>query len=101
MLNFASESTFHGVNFIFGENRTKCVRYFWFFVSALSFCGFSFYFYNSYFKYQYEPDIAMRRKEKFGINFPSAAMTICPKIITKENIMNDQVSFEGLLNISS
>lgn len=82
MESFASDSTIHGVNYIFGENRGKIVRIFWLLLLIASFGGFCFYFQYSYLKYSFAPDIAMKREEKHAVNFPMAAITFCPKIIT-------------------
>lgn len=79
MKSFASDSTIHGVSFIFGEHRNKFSRFLWLFLLFSSFCGFSFYISSSYSKYRFTPDIAMRRMERNASDFSMSAITICPK----------------------
>lgn len=96
MKSFASESTIHSLNYIFGENRHKSVRAFWFLLFLTSFSGFSFYLYISYLKLQIIPDISMRRDEKSATNYPMAAITICPKVF----LSSDYVEMISSSNMS-
>lgn len=83
MKNFAGDSTIHGVNFIFGENRGKFTRFLWLLLLFTSLCGFFYYFKFGYSKWQFTPDIAMRSQERNIRDFPMPAITICPRIFAK------------------
>lgn len=102
MKNFASESSIHGVNYIFGENRSKFVRFFWIFLLLGSACGLSYYIINSYRRWQIIPDIAMRREERSTVDFPMPAITFCPRLFAKNNLANySRVFNEQSMKITS
>lgn len=86
MISFASDSTIHGVNLIFGENRSKFVRVFWFIILLASFCGFCFYFKHSYEKFIYSPDIAVKMRDRNFKDFPMPALTFCPMLFIRDKI---------------
>lgn len=97
MHTFASESTIHGVNFIFGENRSWFVRILWVLLVIISFCGFSYYFQVAFLKWQISPDIAMKSREKSSKELPMPAITICPSLFARD----DLITFEKVMNIFS
>ena len=83
---FAEDSTIHGINFIFGEDRNKFVRILWFFVLLASFCGFCFYFKYSYEKFTSSPDIAVKMRDRNFKDFPMPALTFCPMLFVRDTV---------------
>lgn len=101
MENFTAESTIHGINYIFGEGRHKFVRISWILLLLTSICGFSIYFYNSFTKWQFTPDIAMKQEERSTREFPMPAITFCPRFFSKNNLANYSSIFQPTANITS
>lgn len=86
--NFASECTIHGVNFIFGQSNSKLVRFWWFSCLFLSFIGFIYYFYLAYHKWTFSPEILMRIRDQKSSEIAAPAITICPRIFARDNLIN-------------
>lgn len=82
MSNFSAESSIHGVNLVFNKNKSKFVRISWCLLLVLSFCGNLYYLYNSFIKFKFSPDIAIKKIERKSTDFPMSALTFCPKIFT-------------------
>lgn len=101
MQNIALNSTIHGVSYIFDKERSKIGRITWIILLIASFCGFSFYFYNSYMKFQFSPDIAMKREEKLANNYSAAALTICPNMFYRMDFREHKEIIFGDLNAES
>lgn len=78
----------HGFDFIFGENRYKSTKILWTFLIFLSFCGFSFYVYEIRQKWELSPDIITTIKGGKLNEFPSPALSICPNIFARKNLVN-------------
>lgn len=89
MQNLAADSTVHGINYIFGENRSKFSRVFWTLLFLTSTGGFLFYAHINYVKWQYSPEIAIRRIEKNASEFPMAALSYCARIIPIKHLPDD------------
>lgn len=83
MVSFTSESTIHGVTYIFGENRSIFVRIFWICLFILSIFGLFYYIHGSYIKWLIAPDIITKSRLRDVTEFPSIAFTICPSIMSR------------------
>lgn len=53
MGNFSNETSIHGVKYILSPDTQKVLRIFWSVALFVSFCGFSYYFYTAYTKWQF------------------------------------------------
>lgn len=88
MLKFSTDSSIHGINFIFNSSHNKFIKIFWISALLLSFCGFSFYIREAYIKWQFTPDIMMITRELPSKDFPMPAVTFCPFPYVKRVEMN-------------
>lgn len=86
--NFASDSSIHGIKFIFSEDHNKYGKIFFTILLLASICGFSFYIINAYSRWQIIPDVAMRQEQKNINDYPIPAITICPRYFGMDNLSN-------------
>jgi hypothetical protein len=80
---FITETTIHGVNFIFNSNHSKSVRIFWGVAFILSFFGFGYYVFNAFVKLTINPDVIMKVSQRPMYEIPFPAITICHLILNE------------------
>lgn len=95
MLKPSSDSSIHGIKFILNPHHNEFIKIFWIFSIFISFCGFSFYIREAYIKLQFTPDIMMRTSEKLSSDFPMPAVTICPNLFAKNDLVNVADIYNG------
>lgn len=99
MQKFSFECSIHGINFVFGENRSKFVRILWLIFLLSSFSGFFYYSYVAYVKYYFAPDIAVRIRDRIAGDFPEPAVTICSTVLSTNNYLaSPRRSFKAFFN---
>lgn len=97
MNNFGTDSSIHGVKFIFASNQSKYVRILWIFLLLTSTCCFFYYINLAYTKWRLYPEISIKITEKPMKDFPMPAITICPMIFGRDNVTN----YESLRKLSN
>lgn len=86
MVSFASKGSIHGLNYIFGRNRSISVRIFWSCLFIFSIFGVTHFILIAYVKWQTDPfTIVIKRHIKNIEDYPKFAVTICPEIISSNN----------------
>lgn len=90
-----------GFKYIFGQNKTKSTKIFWSFSILLSLCGFFYYLHPAWIKLMITPEIRMKTIEKKVANFPWPAITICPNIFARRDLINfDYSTFSTIKNFT-
>jgi amiloride-sensitive sodium channel len=84
---FASESSLHGVNFVFNGNRRMATRVFWILSLAISLISFGYYAGNGYRKWLIEPDISTNMRRALVKEIPYPAITICTPLFGRSELV--------------
>lgn len=101
MPSLTSESSIHGVNFIFNSNYSKYSRFFWSFSLFCSFLGFIYYIHIAFAKYHTNPDVVQKVSQRplFEIPFPS--VTVCSPAFGRRSIVEFRDINENFYFISN
>lgn len=95
MSSFSSESTIHGVGFIFGSSRSLLTRIFWIIWFFLSLLGLVYYIYISTAKWLVIPDLVLRVSQRSMREFPFPAITLCSPVFAKRSIVDFHITEES------
>lgn len=88
MLSFSSNSTIHGINFIFNKSQSRISRIFWSVALTCSFLGFCYYIYEATNKLHLYPDIVLKVTQRPLSELPFPAVTVCTPIFSLRNFAN-------------
>jgi hypothetical protein len=83
---YASNSSIHGVKYIFGSSRK--FRIFWAIAFILSIFGMSYYAYGVYRKFTISPDIGLTVHLISIREIPFPAITICSPLFARDSLAN-------------
>lgn len=83
-----SESSIHGVNFIFNSRTSKFSRFFWSFALFTSFLGFSYYIFIAYMKFHFNPDVVLKISQRPLYDIPFPAFTICSPVVARRSVFS-------------
>lgn len=88
MPSFASESSIHGIKFIFTSSHSKLSRFFWFLAFICSFSGFCYYIYGAVIKLKINPDVVLKITQRPMRELPFPAVTICTPVFCKREFFD-------------
>lgn len=93
----STESSIHGIRYIFTSTHSKFTRIFWTFSFLLSICGFCFYLHTSYVKTFINPNFATRVVQKLSRDIPFPAVTICTNMFARDKLVDIREYFKVAL----
>jgi hypothetical protein len=91
---FGKFSSIHGIEHILTSKNSKFRRIFWLFAILISICGFAYYVYSSYRRLMIDPETVMKATDRNSRDFPAPAVTVCPGLFAKSEMVNLTKSFE-------
>jgi hypothetical protein len=86
--SFVSDSSIHGIRFIFDGQSHRYARTFWCVAFVLSILGFGFYVQGVYEKWSSNPDIAMKNQWLAIREIPFPAITICLPLFARNGMQS-------------
>lgn len=99
MSSFSSESSIHGIHFIFTSSHSIVTRVFWSVALIFSFCGFFYYLNMAHTKWYIRPDVALKVSQRPMKEIPFPAVTLCSPVFAKRSLANFRMENESLAGI--
>lgn len=90
MQQFGEQSSIHGVKYVLTNVYVKSTRIFWCCALLFSFSGFMYNICMAYKKWQFDPQIVMKSRDRISSEFPLPAVTLCSNVFVKDDIVNFQ-----------
>jgi hypothetical protein len=90
---FGKLSSIHGIEHILTSKSSNFKRIFWLFAISISICGFSCYVYSACRRLMINPETVMKATDRNSHDFPAPAVTVCPGLFAKSEMVNFRKSF--------
>lgn len=86
--DICTNSSIHGICYIFNSHHSKATRVFWSFSFLCSILGFSFYIISSYVKTFIDPDFGVRINQRLSYEIPFPAITVCNPLFARDKTVD-------------